>query len=165
MDEEFHLVYMPICDEQRRIVSCETLLRWHSKEHGEIPAEEFIAVAENTGLFRKIDYWVVRRALVDFPVLDEMFGEHFNLSINLSSAELESSQIYHFLQKTIDELNIEPSRIELEITETFAVTEGLMSIKLLERLVELGFQIVIDNFGSGDTSLLQLIDYLSLIHI
>jgi diguanylate cyclase (GGDEF)-like protein len=158
-DKEFHLVYMPICDENRRVRSCEALLRWKSPTLGDVSPAEFVPIAENSGMYRKLDFWVIENALRDFDRLETIFGEEFTLSINLSSAELESTEIVEYLEAKTRDYGLDPARIELELTETFAVDEGLMSVELLNHLVKRGFQIAIDDFGTGHTSLLQLIQY------
>ena len=158
-DDEFHLTYMPIFDANQSIISCETLLRWTSPQLGEVSPLDFVPVAETCGLFIQIDQWVIQHAFSDFRRLRNCFGSDFRLAINLSSAELQSNDILGYIKEQFSLHGIQPSAIEFEMTETFAISQHLLDGGLLYKLAELGVHISLDDFGTGFTSMLQLVEY------
>lgn len=157
-DDEFYLVYQPYFKHNgAQIAGVEALLRWESEQLGSIPPSEFIPIAEQIGLFGAIDRWVISAAFKDFHDLQAMFREAINLSINLSSAELDSLQLANFIHHEAQHYNVEPNLIDFEITETFAADS--QSFPLLHELSLLGYKLAIDDFGSGYTSIKQLVQY------
>ena len=158
-DEEFYLTYMPIFDADKKIVSCEALLRWDSPQLGEVSPADFVPVAETCGLFVQLDRWVISHSFSNFRRLRRCFGPDFRLSINLSSAELQSNDILGFIKEQFSIYGIQPPSIELEMTETYAISQHLLDGGLLYRLAELGVHISLDDFGTGFTSMLQLVEY------
>jgi diguanylate cyclase (GGDEF)-like protein len=158
-DEQFTLVYMPIVNQQGHVSGCEALLRWTSPTLGRVTPDEFVPIAESSGQFTKIDWWVASRAMRDYAEISAMFGPQTALAINISSAELHSRRIGdHFSQEALQH-GIPPGCIEIELTETFAVTLGDQLSRNIEALRARGFRISIDDFGAGYTSVQQLIDY------
>ena len=159
-DQEFHLVFMPICrSDSQEIIGCEVLLRWESPVLSFVGPDEFIPIAEVTGLFTKIDYWVIDQALKNYKNLSAVFGENFTLSINLSAAELGTFDISTYIKERTTHHLVPPDRIELEITETFNIDTDYRVDEILTSLRDTGFNIAIDDFGTGFTSLLQMVEY------
>ena len=158
-DQEFHLVYMPIVDGHGKVTACEALLRWISPVLGAVTPDEFIPIAETTGLYSKIDWWVIDRAMADCTLLKKIFGADTVLCINISSAELYTKEIADHFLACLDRHMAEPGSIEIELTETFAVKLGDQSKRNIETLRAKGFRISIDDFGAGYTSVQQIIDY------
>ncbi|WP_284192007.1 putative bifunctional diguanylate cyclase/phosphodiesterase [Vibrio zhanjiangensis] len=157
-DHEFSLMYQPYFDRSGdNIVGVEALLRWFSPNVGKVNPAEFIPISEKTGLFGKIDRWVIQQAFKDFSELQECFGHSLQLSINLSSAELDSRQLARDIQNAAKKYHVEPSLVDFEITETFATDS--QSYSLLHELSLMGFKLAIDDFGSGYTSITQLVQY------
>ena len=160
LDAELRLVYQPVHDVSAGAYrSCEALLRWRSPSIGDVGPHEFIPIAETSGNYKKIDFWVVGQALRDYPSLRAHFGVDFKLSVNLSSAELSDPQLEAFLVESCENSGVSPSSLILEITETFEFLDGVSANQLLVRLKQQGFGIAIDDFGTGYTSLLQMIEY------
>lgn len=157
--DELTLNYMPIVDKSGEIKGCEALLRWNSKTLGAVSPALFIPIAENTGMFELIDLWVAEQAFKDFSRLKETFGESFELSINISSAEIGSEHFINRLEKLSSEHSIQPNSIILEITETFSFDKEHSALEWLSELRLLGFKIAIDDFGTGYTNLMQMIEY------
>ncbi|MGC9458952.1 putative bifunctional diguanylate cyclase/phosphodiesterase [Vibrio genomosp. F10] len=158
IENEFRLVYQPYFDQSgANVVGVEALLRWHSLKLGMVCPSEFIPIAEQTGLFGKIDRWVIRTAFGDFGSLQSMFEKEIQLSINLSSAELDSLQLANYVQQQATLYNVNPNLIDFEITETFA--SDSQSFPLLHELTMQGYRLAIDDFGSGYTSITHLVQY------
>ncbi|WP_082477078.1 bifunctional diguanylate cyclase/phosphodiesterase [Rhizobium sp. Leaf371] len=158
-DEQFHLVYMPIVDQRGTVTGCEALLRWTSPTLGRVTPDEFVPIAESSGQFTKIDWWVVSRAMADYDKIRAMFGPQAVLAINISSAELHSRSIGDHFTREAARHGIAPDRIEIELTETFAVKLGDQLHRNIEALRSRGFRISIDDFGAGYTSVQQIIEY------
>jgi c-di-GMP phosphodiesterase len=157
-DTEFSLVYQPYltcsrCD----IAGFEVLLRWKSEQLGIVSPEEFIPIAEQTGIFGIIDRWVVQKAFEQFHTFQLLFDSPQKIAINLSSAELNSLNLAEFIKEKSAKHQIPINLIEFEITETFAAES--QSFPLLHELSLLGFGLTIDDFGSGYTSIAQLVQY------
>ncbi len=158
-DTEFHLVYMPIVDGHGRVTGCEALLRWNSPVLGRVTPDEFIPIAETTGLFSKIDWWVIDRAMAEYGQIKKLFGADTILCINISSAELYTKSISDHFCDCADRHGVDARVIEIELTETFAVKLGEQSRRNIEILRSRGFRISIDDFGAGYTSVQQIIEY------
>ncbi len=158
-DEQFHLVYMPIVDGLGKVVGCEALLRWVSPTLGNVRPDEFVPIAESSGQFTKIDCWVIDHAMADYATLQRLFGADTTLAINISSAELHSKTIVDHFDLCLERHGVRPGAIEIELTETYAVTLGDQLHQNIEGLRDRGFRISIDDFGAGYTSMQQIIEY------
>ncbi|OLP54499.1 diguanylate phosphodiesterase [Rhizobium rhizosphaerae] len=158
-DDEFHLVYMPVVDPDGKVMGCEALLRWTSPILGRVGPDEFVPIAETSGLFSKIDHWVIDRAIRDHAALAGLFGSDTILAINISSAELHQDDIADRFIEAVARHGVDPHLIEIELTETYSVSLSATAERVLSRLAGKGFGISIDDFGAGYNSLQQLIDY------
>nr|WP_210333516.1 bifunctional diguanylate cyclase/phosphodiesterase [Rhizobium sp. ARZ01] len=158
-DEEMHLVYMPIVDGHGKVTACEALLRWTSPLLGRVTPDEFIPIAEATGLFSKIDSWVIDRAMSNCRQIKQLFGPETIMCINISSAELYTKSIADRFCDGLAHYGVDARSIEIELTETFAVKLGDQSQRNIDALRAKGFRISIDDFGAGYTSVQQIIDY------
>ncbi len=158
-DDQLRLVYMPALDREGAVVSCEVLLRWHSPILGTVSPAEFIPIAERAGLFPKIDSWVIDHALAEYPELVRLFGEGVILAINVSSAQLVDDRICRYLVERAAHHGIEPGRIEIELTETYAAELSKDTMAVVKGMRQAGFRVAIDDFGVGYTSFQQLLQY------
>lgn len=158
LDNEFQLLYQPYFDRSgQEVKGLEALLRWNSPKLGPVNPSEFIPISEQIGIFGTIDRWVVKQAFKDFAAIQSCFDSPVQLSINLSSAELDSLQLAQDIQVMAKEYRVRPDLIDFEITETFASdSQGYL---LLYELSQAGFKLTIDDFGSGYTSITQLVEY------
>ncbi|GLQ29636.1 putative bifunctional diguanylate cyclase/phosphodiesterase [Litoribrevibacter albus] len=159
-DDEFYLVYMPLVNTRsRQIDGFEVLIRWISPKLGFVGPDEFIPISESFGLFNKIDSWVAETAFKSYADLKARLGRDFKLSINLSSAQLNSNKLGVDLIVLANQYQVPPKQIQLEMTETLNVEYTQETDVLLKVLIAQGFNIAIDDFGTGYTALLQLIEY------
>ncbi|MDC5704068.1 putative bifunctional diguanylate cyclase/phosphodiesterase [Vibrio europaeus] len=158
LENEFTLLYQPYYDRDGKVIKgVEALLRWNSPKLGKVTPSEFIPISEQIGLFGTIDRWVIKQAFIDFQQLQSCFESPIQLSINLSSAELDSLQLAADIQSLMELYPVQPHLIDFEITETFA--SDSQSYLLLHELAQMGFKLTIDDFGSGYTSITQLVEY------
>jgi diguanylate cyclase (GGDEF)-like protein/PAS domain S-box-containing protein len=154
--DQFRVYYQPIVRlESRQIAGFEALLRWQHSERGLICPYEFIAAAEDTGLLLSAGLWLILEACKQ---LQSWKNENpsmrpITVSVNLSAKQLVDAGFVEELQRTIWETGIEPSRLQLEITETVAAADPKRTIAVLADLKHLGVGVVLDDFGTGHSSL------------
>ncbi len=156
---ELRIYYQPIIDlRSGAIDGVEALLRWEHPERGLLNPDEFITVAEETGLIVPIGAWVldqacrqVQRWQAEVPALDPL-----RLSVNLSGRQLGDSKLVEDVASVLAETGIDPSLVELEITESVLMDDVEMSQETLSRLHALGVKLAVDDFGTGYSSLSYL---------
>ncbi|WP_028582236.1 putative bifunctional diguanylate cyclase/phosphodiesterase [Desulfogranum japonicum] len=157
--EELELHYMPIVrSDSETIYSFEALIRWFSPTLGFVPPAEFIPIVESLGIYRDVDLWVIDQAFMHSRQLREHFGNQVKVSINISAAELSKANFQQEILPIIKQHDIDPSMFTLELTETFYQKHSDTGLTNLTDLGNLGFELAIDDLGSGYTSLLQLVE-------
>lgn len=157
---ELFLVYQPQLDRRGRVIGAEVLLRWRSKEYGNIPPDIFIGIAEERGAIMEIGGWVFDRTLEQLAHWREEglydSGYFQRMAINVSPHQILSENIAEDFASACIDQKIEPGMIELEITETGIMQYSDHLIEHLHVLSEQGFKIAIDDFGTGYSSLSRL---------
>ena len=154
---EFFLRYQPQVDVlSNRIVGVEALLRWNDPQHGEIFPKDFISIAEELGLIVPLGEWVFRAACQQIKAWDYEGYRDIVLSVNISPRQFVSRKLLPSMKLALMETGIDPTRIDLEITETIAMRNLEQSIEILAELRRMGATISIDDFGVGYSSLGQL---------
>lgn len=151
---EFKLAFQPQIDLQAgKICRIEALIRWHSPELGTVPPNNFIAVAEEIGLIIELGDWVLRQACCQLQIWHQQGFEDLGIAVNLSARQLQQPSLVRNVKQVLDAFDLTPSSLELEITETAALSNIDASIATLNQLRELGTRIVMDDFGTGYSSL------------
>ena len=157
---EFELYYQPkINIKNSNIEGLEALIRWNHPIKGMVPPNDFIPVAEETGLIVDIGEWVLKEALLQQSKWQNESLYFGPISINLSAKQFKMQNLEEDILKTIDELNISHSSLDLEITETVAMESAEYTLKLMESLKEKGITFSIDDFGTGYSSLSYLKEF------
>ncbi len=157
INHEFVLYYQPQIDVKRGdLIGVEALIRWNHPEKGFILPEEFIDIAEETGIIIEIDKWVMETAMKQMIIWNEKGVKPGVLSLNLSMRELRSDDFVAELSKTMRVLKFNPQWLELEITESQVMQKPEDSIMKLQEISQMGVDIVIDDFGTGYSSLAYL---------
>ena len=153
-NEEWVLHYQPKIDiEQGKLVGVEALVRWNHPERGLCWPGEFIEFAEQRGLIEKIGDWVVRESCRQLRHWMDNGRHDCKIAINLSSIQLIQSDIVPRILKYLEEFQVPPRLLEIEITETILMENVRQAIESLERLHARGISIAIDDFGTGYSSL------------
>jgi diguanylate cyclase (GGDEF)-like protein/PAS domain S-box-containing protein len=155
--ETLELYYQP----QRSLVDdrwfgVEVLLRWNHPERGFIPPDEFIRIAEETGLIVSIGYWVLRQASEQYLAWRRAGLDVGRISINLSTHQFLQGNLVEQLRGILDETGMPPHRLGIEITESAAMPNFDYSVRTLDALRKMGIVIYIDDFGTGFSSLSHL---------
>jgi len=154
--EELILYYQPkIHFSSGRIAGLEALIRWKHSQHGFITPDEFIRLSEGTGLIKPVTSWTLKTAISQCAWLTER-GINLNMAINLSARVLPDHQLPDAVASLLDEFNVHPHQITLEITESAIMTDQERSLDVITRLDSLGVQLCIDDFGTGYSSLAYL---------
>ena len=159
LDEgQFLLYYQPIIEMSGGgFWGVEALIRWQHPERGFVPPDEFIPLAEETGLIVPLGEWVLKEALRQAAVWDQTPSfASFVVTINLSRRQLGSPGIVEMVARAIRESGVNPSQIVLEITETALADDIDSALRTLSSLQGLGVQLAIDDFGTGYSSLQYL---------
>ena len=155
-EDQFNLVYQPIFElPSNKPVGVEALLRWAHPKKGLVSPSLFIPVAEESGLIRDIDIWVLRKVLGE-TALWEGDGR---VSVNLSAQTFRDSRTIDRVAHEIVFAPVDVSRLTLEITESSTVGDPAAAQQILCRLKELGVNIAVDDFGTGYSSLAYLKDF------
>jgi diguanylate cyclase (GGDEF)-like protein/PAS domain S-box-containing protein len=154
---EFVVLYQPKVDlADLRFVGSEALLRWRLPGHGDIPPSVFIPLAEQTGLIRQIGEWVLRRVCSDYRDWQANVADPGLVSINLSLRQLQQASFLTRFANVFREYGFDPSKLELEITETTLMSNAPRTLQVLGELRDLGIRLSIDDFGTGYSSLSAL---------
>lgn len=152
-DGQFCLFYQPLVDGlSRKAVGFEALLRWNHPERGIVGPDDFISVAEKTGMISAIGEWVIREALQEAS----HWTDKQTVSINLSPLQVKSPTLMSCVINALANSGVEPERLEFEITESVLLDESDNSLKTLHELHDLGVRISLDDFGTGYSSLSYL---------
>lgn len=151
--DEFILYYQPQVDLSNGSVnSFEALLRWNSQELGMISPADFIPLAEDTGLIIPIGNWVIDTACKQIKEWSKRGNRGIKIAINISPKQFLQPKLVETIKETIEKYEIEPSLLEIEITEG-AMQDTAETSPILKSLKELGVTISIDDFGTGYSSL------------
>ncbi len=154
--DEFFLVYQPIFDlGTMRVTAMEALIRWEHPLRGIVPPNDFIPLAEETGLIRDIGAWVLARACAQAAAWRRA-GYNGRVAVNVSARQLDSDQLLADIERALKEGGLEPKALELEVTETALMRNVDETVHRLIAIKELGPRIAIDDFGTGYSSLAHL---------
>lgn len=157
MNDELFLVYQPQVDIQTMEVnSLEALLRWNHPTRGYISPGKFIPIAEQSGLIIPIGEWALRQACRQLKVWHSEGHSKLRISVNLSARQLYQENLVKLVLKTLHEFDLDPSYLELEITESMTMINIKHSLAVLKELRQIGVRIAIDDFGTGYSSLSYL---------
>jgi diguanylate cyclase (GGDEF)-like protein/PAS domain S-box-containing protein len=152
-DHQFELYYQPqVKIPSGEILGFEALLRWHHPEHGLVAPNEFIPLAEETGLIAPIGEWVLETACREAA----LWPRPYKIAVNLSPRQFQNHDLPEVVHRVLVETGLSPARLELEITETALFEDLQRALDSLRRLRALGVSIAMDDFGTGYSSLSSL---------
>jgi diguanylate cyclase (GGDEF)-like protein/PAS domain S-box-containing protein len=152
----FRVHYQPVVElATRRIVSFEGLLRWDHPTQGLISPYRFIDAAEDTGILVSIGHWLILQAcrqLCEWES-DQFSKQPMNVTVNVSARQFANARLVNDIQDALQQTGVDPSRLQLEITESIAETDPTLTVTVLSHLKHLGIGVILDDFGTGATSL------------
>ncbi|MDX1539853.1 MAG: EAL domain-containing protein [Geminicoccaceae bacterium] len=151
---ELSLHYQPQVDlESRRIVGLEALARWTHPEHGAVPPDVFIALAEDCGLIDRIGAWALEEACAQARRWQQAGAEDLRMSVNLSPVQFRQPNLVDEIGAILERTGLDARHLELEITERVLIGEDRVVLESLARLRAMGVRISVDDFGAGHASL------------
>lgn len=157
---EFEVYYQPQINVQdNHIIGAEALLRWHNPRLGSISPEEFIPIAEHTGLIVPIGQFVLKQALMFLNEWQCAYQNKYRMAVNLSPRQFRDTELLNFIQESINDANVTVDNVELEITEGVLMIGQTYIDNALIDLNQLGIKLSMDDFGTGYSSLSYLRQY------
>ncbi|WP_213662747.1 two-component system response regulator [Stutzerimonas stutzeri] len=154
---DFELAYQPqIMLESGRLRGFEALLRWPNGQSGQVEPGVFIPLLEETRLIERVGEWVLREALNQHRLWPQALDDGLILSVNVSPVQFARAGLLDSLQRLLDEYQLLPAQLELEVTEGTLMQDLEQSCDKLRRLRKLGVRVAIDDFGTGYSSLAYL---------
>jgi len=152
--DQFKLFYQPkISAKTNEIIGFEALIRWQHPSKGLLSPDKFIDIAESSGIIIELGQWVLTQACRQATIWQKQNGLNHSMAVNLSALQFNHKCLPAQVEKAISETNIDPTLLELEITETAIVNDVSETIPLLFELKSLGVKLAIDDFGTGYSSL------------
>lgn len=153
-EEQLTIVYQPQHNvSSGRVVGFEALTRWHDARFGQVPPDEFITLAEESGLVADLDKTMIRQAINS---AEDWMAPDVSLAVNVSGATLVSDRFVDFIDEVISQSSLRPHQIQLEITETALIEKWETAQETVLALSKLGVSLALDDFGTGYSSLSYL---------
>lgn len=155
--EEFVLHYQPkIALHSGAIVGVEALIRWQHPQRGLLHPMDFVSIAEDCGLIRPIGRWVLREACLQAQAWHLLGLPPITVAVNASAIEFRSDNYLGNLRETLDETQLDPKYLEIEVTESVLIRDAESAESVLHGISQLGVKLAIDDFGTGYSSLSYL---------
>jgi diguanylate cyclase (GGDEF)-like protein len=155
--EELFVAYQPVVDlRTHAIIGTEALVRWRHPELGVVPPDQFIGIADESGLIIGIGEWVLGTACRQTQAWRERFGQELFVAVNFSAAQFRDESMPDRIAQVLEESHLPARALEIEITETVAMEHAESTIRVLHALKRMGVRISIDDFGTGYSSLAYL---------
>ena len=155
--QQFGLVYQPQVDlVTSQVVGVEALLRWHHPELGLVPPEQFVPLAEDTGLIHRLGLWVLWTACLQHRAWCEAGLPRLRMAVNMSARQFQRRELGLRVHELLSETGMEPGCLDLEITEDVLMQEGDCTAGMLDSLAATGIGLALDDFGTGYASLSYL---------
>jgi len=154
--DQLELYYQPKIDcENGRPKSVEALVRWNHPKNGMIPPLDFIKIAEETGLILPLGEWVLNNACQQLAKFQKREMD-ISVAVNISTPQFEHPDFIQLVKKIVKSTGVDPLMLELEITESLAMSDPDKALKNINNLKKIGVRFAIDDFGTGYSSLSQL---------
>jgi diguanylate cyclase (GGDEF)-like protein/PAS domain S-box-containing protein len=154
---EFEVLYQPIVELMTgRVDEFEALIRWRHPRHGLVLPNEFVHVAEETGLIISIGKWILEESCRQISTWQRRFGLHLGVSVNLSAKQLMHPTLTPQVKEILLDTGLEARQLMLEVTESTVMEHSEKSLKVLSELDQLGIALSTDDFGTGYSSLSYL---------
>jgi len=156
INNEMLLHYQPITElPSMKITGFEALIRWLHPVYGMIPPDNFITIAEQTGIIKNISRWVIKQAVGQCKIWNNL-GNDIYVTVNLSVWDLQDPSLEPYIKGILSEYNLSANKLVLEITESAMMSDAERAKGVLTRLNNMGISIAIDDYGTGFSSLAYL---------
>ncbi|WP_372964770.1 EAL domain-containing protein [Marinobacter sp.] len=156
-DDRFVLHYQPKIDlVSQKVIGVEAFLRWHHPEKGLVSAQQFIHLADETGLIIRLGEQALRQACIQVQALERAGFESLKMAVNFSVRQITDAGFLDLIRRVITETGVSPDRLELEMPAELLNEDPRMLRELLVSLNDLGVCLILDDFGKGSCSLVAL---------
>lgn len=156
-NNEFVLYYQPQFNlATSKVEGVEALIRWQHPKKGLLLPNEFIELAEESGLIIRIGEWAIKSACLQNKIWQDKGLPQIRMSVNVSGRQFRNKNFVEFIINTLNEINLKPKFLELEILENIILHDNRQVIESIRRLKKLGVQIALDDFGTGYSSISHL---------
>ena len=160
INKDLTVKFHPIIDAKaNEVASFEALVRWHSKEYGEIYPDEFISVAEQKGLIVELGYQVFERACKFLSTYNTIHETQVRVNVNVSVLQILNREVPHQFRQIAEQYELEPNSIVIELTETIMLDNNKHALQQLSVLRDMGFSLSLDDFGAGFSSINSFFDF------
>ncbi|MCU7836235.1 MAG: EAL domain-containing protein [gamma proteobacterium symbiont of Taylorina sp.] len=155
-EKQLDVYYQPQINQQGKLIAVEALIRWKHPEQGFVNPEEFIAIAEDTGLIYDIGDFVLNQSISDILKINKQHNISLGLSVNISPQQFKKSEFSNIIKSVIEIYQLEKGFLTLELTERSAMDAIHETIKKMRELKRMGIYFSLDDFGTGYSSLSHL---------
>ncbi len=155
-ENKLQLHYQPQIDNDGKAIGVEALIRWHHPEHGFVNPEDFISIAEDTGMIYDIGAFVLETAISDILSLQDSYCMPRHISVNISPHQFMHPDFISQVRQTIEHYQLERNFLTLEITEGVVINNLSETVEKFQQLRKLGVRMSLDDFGTGYSSLSYL---------
>lgn len=158
--QEFHIYYLPVVKaETNTVTGVEALLRWQSQQYGLINPQQIIPIAEETGFIVPLSEWIIKTACQQVLKFQKDLDPNLRLCVNISARQFMHNQLIDSVFSSLNQTQFDPAFFTLEISENLIMQDPKLSLDTIASLRKKGIHVVIDNFGSGYSSLPYLQDF------
>jgi len=151
---QLELYYQPQVDAQTEmIIGVEALMRWHHPEHGPVPPDEFIPLAEESGLILTLGQWLIKTSCIQGKKIVDSGLKDISVAINISGQQIKEEHFCSDIVAALEESGLEARNLKIELTESILMENTNLVIEKLQQIRQLGISIAIDDFGTGFSSM------------
>jgi diguanylate cyclase (GGDEF)-like protein len=152
--QQLFLMYQPQFDvPSGKITCCEALVRWRHPDHGLVPPDKFIGIAENSGMIVPIGEWVLRTACTQAKTWEDQGRDLIPVAVNVSAVQFRQDGFCDMIKRVLQETGLDPRCLELELTESLLLSNEDVMFQVIGELQAMGVKLAIDDFGTGYSSL------------
>jgi diguanylate cyclase (GGDEF)-like protein/PAS domain S-box-containing protein len=156
-NHEFQLYYQPQLNDAGYVLGVEALIRWHRPQFGLVPPQEFIPVAEESGLIVEIGNWILDQSCLQLKEWQQhLHTQSLTVAINVSAKQFHSADFFNQVKSAVDRHGIDPMLLKLELTESVLLNSFEEAIACMQALAKIGVLFSLDDFGTGYSSLQYL---------
>jgi EAL domain-containing protein (putative c-di-GMP-specific phosphodiesterase class I)/GGDEF domain-containing protein len=155
--KQLDLHYQPVIDlSKKRVAGAEALLRWRHPELGMVPPSDFIPILERSGLIEEVGLWALNTACREARTWRRGGLRDLTMAVNVSASQFSAANLAATVVRTLERHGLTPAELEIEVTETAAMSDSARTREILQQLHVLGVGVAIDDFGAGYSSLSYL---------
>lgn len=154
--EQLEVYYQPLLNSKGKIQAVEALARWNHEKYGFVNPEEFVSIAENTGMIFELGEFVLKKSTNDILEINQTLNKKLNLSVNISTNQFRNNDFVNQIKSHVENYKLDKFFLTLELTESIAIDNLNQAINSFDQLRHIGVRLSLDDFGTGYSSLSHL---------